>query len=355
MHPILARPGRLGPYLAATLPLSAVLTALLAGAGGLRVADAAAVALPMTVLAAFLLLGAFYPCRAMELGRARWPLVAGTHAAAALLVAACWVVLGSGIAGLLGTTDLFADLPARYRAQWPTLFVVGLFLYLLSAGLHYVLISMESARDHERKESELALLAREAELQALKARIQPHFLYNSLNAISALIGGNPEGARRMCVELAEFLRRSLAAGERASIRVGEELELVRHYLDVERIRFGDRLAVEEDVEAGGSECLVPPLLLQPLVENAVVHGISTLVDGGTVRLEARRAGNRLRIVIENPFDPDAPARPRGGLGLRLVRERLAALYGAEAIFAAKRLEGRHLAIISVPVRPAGAV
>ncbi len=251
---------------------------------------------------------------------------------------------------LLGTLTRFADLPDRYRAQAPTLFAAGLLLYLLSAGLHYVLISMESARERERKDSELEILAREAELHALKARIQPHFLYNSLNAIGGLISGNPDGARRMCVELAEFLRRSLSAGERSSIRVGEELELVRHYLDVERIRFGERLTVEEEIEPGGSECLVPPLLLQPLVENAVVHGISTLIEGGTVRLEARRAGNRLRIVIENPFDPDAPARPRGGLGLRLVRERLAALYGADAIFAAKRLDGRHLAIISVPAR-----
>src|SRR4029077_2535703 len=119
------------------------------------------------------------------------------------------------------------------------------------------------------------------------------------------------------------------------ISVGEELSLVRHYLDVERIRFGRRLAVEEDIEASGRSCLVPPRLLQPLVENAVVHGIATLVEGGTVRLEARRAGNRLRIVVENPFDPESPARPRSGLGLKIVRDRLEALYGADAIFAAK--------------------
>ncbi len=217
-----------------------------------------------------------------------------------------------------------------------------------------MLISFEAVRDREKKEAALALLAREAELHALKSRIQPHFLYNSLNAVSALIGRDAGRAREMCVGLAEFLRKSLAAGERPSIRVGEELALARHYLDVERIRFGSRLIVEEDVDAAGEECLVPPLLLQPLVENAVVHGIATLVDGGTVRVEARRAGHRLRIVIENPFDPEAPARPRNGLGLRIVRERLNALYGADAIFAARKVEGRHLAIISVPVRVAGA-
>jgi LytS/YehU family sensor histidine kinase len=96
--------------------------------------------------------------------------------------------------------------------------------------------------------------------------------------------------------------------------------------------------------------VIPPLLLQPLVENAVVHGIATLPEGGVVRLQAERTGHRLRIVIENPYDADAPPRPRTGLGIRIVRDRLAALYGGEAMFAARRLDGRHLAILSIPVR-----
>ena len=95
---------------------------------------------------------------------------------------------------------------------------------------------------------------------------------------------------------------------------------------------------------------MPPLLLQPLVENAVLHGISTLVDGGIVRLETARSARRLRILVENPYDPQSPARPRSGLGLRLVRERLAAAYGDEALFADRSVDGRHVAVISLPVR-----
>ncbi|MGH9366071.1 MAG: sensor histidine kinase [Thermoanaerobaculia bacterium] len=350
MHPILARPGRLAAYLVASLPLAAVLTALLAGTGTFGLADAAALAVPMTLLYAFLSLSVWYPCRAFPLARSSWPLALVTHGAAALLTSAVWVFLGAGVASLLGDLAAFAGLAERYAAWVPALFSAGVLFYLVSAALHYVLISFETARERERKEAELEILAREAELQALKARIQPHFLFNSLNAVSSLIGRDPARAREMCLGLAEFLRASLAAGERPSIRFSEELSLARHYLDVERIRFGSRLEVEEEIESGGSECLVPPLLLQPLVENAVVHGISTLIEGGTIRLEARRAGHRLRIVVENPFDPEAPARRSGGLGLRIVRERLAALYGSDAIFAAKRLDGRHLAIISVPAR-----
>ncbi|HJW13680.1 MAG TPA: histidine kinase, partial [Thermoanaerobaculia bacterium] len=192
--------------------------------------------------------------------------------------------------------------------------------------------------------------AREAELKALKAQVQPHFLFNCLNSISALTGSDPARAREMCVKLADFLRRSLAVGEKPSIPIGEEMSLARSYLEVERIRFGEKLVVEEELGPSGADCLVPPLLLQPLVENAVVHGISTLSGGGAVRLEASRSGNRLRIVIENPYDPGAPARPRGGLGLKIVRDRLSALYGSDAIFAARRLEDRHLAVISIPAR-----
>jgi LytS/YehU family sensor histidine kinase len=217
-------------------------------------------------------------------------------------------------------------------------------------ALHYVLLAFEAAREAERREAEMRLLAREAELKALKSQVQPHFLFNCLNSISALAASDPARAREMCLGLADFLRRSLAVGEKTSIRVGEELWLARSYLEVERVRFGDRLLVEEAIEPSGEECLVPPLLLQPLVENAVVHGISTLAQGGAVRLEARRTGNRLRIVIENPFDPDVPLRPPGGLGLKIVRDRLTALYGSDAIFAARRLDGNHLAVISIPAR-----
>ncbi len=350
MHPVLARKGRLLPYLAASAPLGALLTALLARPGAYTIAQAAAVAFPLAVVYAFLGLSAWYPCRSLPLTRARAPLLLASHGGAALVTSAAWVLLGAGISRLLDELPAFSGMWVSYSLQVPALFAVGVLLYLLSVALHYVLLAFEAARDAERREAQLRLLAREAELKALKSQVQPHFLFNCLNSISGLAGSDPARAREMCVSLASFLRRSLAVGEKSSIPVGEELSLARSYLDVERIRFGKRLAVEEQVEPSGEECLVPPLLLQPLVENAVVHGIATLPEGGAVRLEASRAGNRLRIVIENPFDPDAPARASGGLGLKLVRDRLATLYGPDAMFAARRLEGRHLAVISIPAR-----
>src|SRR5262249_24318398 len=350
MHPILARKGRLLPYLAASIPLAAVLTALLARPTAYSVGEAASLAFPLALVFAFLGLSASYPCRSLPLARGRVAILAVSHTTAALVTSAAWVALGAGIVRLLALVPDFAGIADGYAAQLLPLFAVGVLLYLLSVALHYVLLSFEAAREAERREATQSLLAREAQLKALKAQVQPHFLFNCLNSISALAGSDPPRAREMCVKLGDFLRQSLAVGEKASIRVAEEMSLAKSYLEVERIRFGKRLSVEEEVNSSGKDCLVPPLLLQPLVENAVVHGISTLADGGAVRMEASRAGNRLRIVIENPYDPESPdRRPHGGLGLKIVRDRLAALYGGEALFAARRLEDRHLAIISIPV------
>jgi two-component system sensor histidine kinase AlgZ len=350
MHPILARKGRLLPYLAASVPLAAVLTALLARPGGFSVLEAAVLALPLSVVFGFLGLSAWYPCRSLPLERAKWPLLLASHGTAAVITSAAWVLLGAGFVRVLDVLATFGGMAETYSGQIFPLFAVGVLLYLLSVALHYVLVSFEAAREAERREAAQSLLAREAELKALKAQVQPHFLFNCLNSISALTGSDPARAREMCLQLADFLRQSLAVGEKASISIGEELSLARSYLEVERIRFGKRLAVEEELDPSGRDCRVPPLLLQPLVENAVVHGIATLAEGGAVRLEASRSGNRLRIVIENPYDPEAPARPPGGIGLKIVRDRLAALYGSDAMFAARRLEDRHLAIISIPVR-----
>ena len=348
MHPILAHRGRLLPYLAACAPLGLILAGLLARPGSLELGEAAALAFPMTLAYAFMGLSAWYPCRRLPVKGARLPQLVATHGVAALLTSSVWVVLGAGLARLLALAPGWETLSARYDHEVPPLFAAGVLLYLLSVALHYVLASLEAAREAEQREADLTILAREAELAALKAQIRPHFLFNSLNSISALASSDPPRAQQMCVLLGDFLRKSLSLGEKASISVGEELALARSYLAVEQLRFGSRLEVEEELDERGQGCLIPPLLLQPLVENAVRHGIATRVDGGRVRVGIACGGGRLRILIENPFDPESPSRPGGGRGLLNVRQRLTARYGENAMFAAKRIADRYLVVISVP-------
>src|SRR5262249_38358585 len=152
----------------------------------------------------------------------------------------------------------------------------------------YAALAAAASREAERRDAESRTLAREAELQALRMQLNPHFLFNSLHSIAALATLDGARAREMCVRLADFLRSSLRLGSKESIPLREELALAKNYLDVERVRFGERLQVHEEIEPACEDCGVPALLLQPLVENAVKHGIAGLVEGGCIRVAAQR-------------------------------------------------------------------
>jgi LytS/YehU family sensor histidine kinase len=140
---------------------------------------------------------------------------------------------------------------------------------------------------------------------------------------------DPSGARRMCVLLAEFLRDSLLLGSEHRITIGRELRLAERFLEIERVRFGDRLRVELSA-LEDETCLVPPLLLQPIVENAVTHGVAHVIDGGVIRIALSSTAGSLTAVVENPCDADRPRHTGTGLGLANVRARLRALYGDDA-------------------------
>ena len=181
-----------------------------------------------------------------------------------------------------------------YAGKRPLLFVIGALLFWLASILHYLLIAFEASQEAERRALEQTLLTRDAELKALRAQIDPHFLFNSLHSISALTASDPAAARRMCLLLADFLRDTLRLASNRSISLGGEFALADRYLEIERVRLGSRLNVERKTDPEVAACLVPPLLLQPLVENAIVHGIGGLLDGGTIRIEARSRHHTLR-------------------------------------------------------------
>jgi two-component system sensor histidine kinase AlgZ len=218
----------------------------------------------------------------------------------------------------------------RVDSQLPFVFAIGVLLYLLALAVHYAFIALERAREADRHRLELEVLTREAELRALRAQVDPHFLYNSLNSISALTTTDPAGARRMCLLLGEFLRDTLRVSSRSKIPLGVELGLADHFLAIEHVRFGDRLRVERHVDQDAIACAVPPLILQPLVENAITHGIAGLLEGGVVRLDVARADGRVRIAIENPRDTSSTERRSLGFGIDNVRDRLSTMFAGAA-------------------------
>jgi two-component system, LytTR family, sensor kinase len=189
-----------------------------------------------------------------------------------------------------------------------------------------------SARERERllrAESE----AREARLSALRYQLNPHFLFNSLNAVSTLVlEGNAPAATRMLAQIADLLRTTLDSQSLAETPLSQEIALAERYLAIEQTRLGDRLRVALDISPHTLDALVPSMLLQPLVENAVRHGVAPLVDGGTIRILSSLHGSQLQVTVENSGIP-GPPQPQNhaatnGIGLRNTAERLKTLYGA---------------------------
>ena len=349
MHPILAQLRRLLFYLLGWIPLAGMFTYLLAVPGGLTWLEAATVAFILCLLYAFVCLAAWYPCMATPLERSSISRFLFTHAAGAAVASGIWLFAARVLGRILTGVDAFQGIDVRLTQDYPLIFGTGVLLYLLAVGFHYVLLAVEASREAEARVMQASVLAREAELRALKAQVNPHFLFNSLNSISALTASDASKAREMCILLGDFLRRTLGLGERAAIPLEEEMSLIHAFIAVEKIRYGARLQMEENIDKDALDVDVPPLLLQPLVENAVGHGIANLVEGGWIRLAAQRRDGQIDIVVENLFDPDAPPRRRSGVGLANVRQRLEARYGNRAKFATSIDGATFRVTISLPV------
>jgi two-component system sensor histidine kinase AlgZ len=330
MHPLLTRRSYLGAYLAVWIPLACLLIFLIKVSGGIGTLEATVLLAPMAVLFAAACLSAWYTCRATPLRTAGITRLFVTHLLAAFVLSFLWAQIGRLYAHAVSSSTSFQGLDARYDAHSAILVISGVLLYLVNVGFFYVLIALEASRAAEARVLETSVFARDAELKALKAQVNPHFLFNSLNSISALTSSDPAKAREMCILLAEFLRMTLGLGEKSSIPLSEELSLLHRFLAIEKVRFGSRLQMTEDIPEDCKTMLIPPLLLQPLVENAVTHGIANLPEGGSLRLAAHCHNGRLSIVVENSFDAEATPNHRTGMGLQNVRQRLEARYEKSA-------------------------
>ncbi|WP_257303352.1 sensor histidine kinase [Geothrix campi] len=252
----------------------------------------------------------------------------GLHLVASILVAALGLFLAylisllvdSGWGKVFDPVHLRKGLPKFYRAYFHTNL---LFMWAVVGAFHWVRIY----RKYKAREVEAAKLqARfaEAQNQALRMQLQPHFLFNTLNSISALVHANPDGADDMISRLGTFLRMTLEAPPDQMVPLHKELAFIRAYLAIEQVRFQDRLRIEVDVPASLQDVRVPSFILQPLVENALKHGLSDRPGGGTLRLRASRDSEYL--VLEVQDDGEGLTSDREGVGLSNVRGRLGLIY-----------------------------
>ena len=340
MNPILGSRARLGTYLLGWVPICGLLVFV-----GLTqhwpLLAAVVYAVPLCLGAAFLFLSSWYLCRAFPLQSVRL----GSHWAAwilaAVIMSSLWAWAAMLLAWSLDKVPALAGLFPKAHAALPTLLGMGVVLYLATLTLHYLLDAVERGKQAEARGAEFRILAQDAELRALRAQLNPHFLFNSLNSISALTTLDPARARSMCILLSDFLRGSLRLGEKRMVTLAEEVDLLKAYLSIEQIRFGARLQVAWEIDLGTVSERLPALLLQPLVENAIKHGIAGLTEGGVVRIVSRREGQVLELRVENPVDPDTPVVHGLGIGLRQVRSRLQMRFGDRMRFEAGVTDGVH--------------
>jgi two-component system sensor histidine kinase AlgZ len=190
----------------------------------------------------------------------------------------------------------------------------------------------------------------EARLQALQARIRPHFLFNSLNAVLALIRRDPKRAERALEDLADLFR-TLMSDPRTFVRLADEISLLERYAELEQLRLGDRLRITWELDAAPLDALLPPLVLQPLLENAVYHGVEPSTTSGEVVVHIERRGDRVLARIENPYIEAEQKRAGNRMALDNIRERLALFFDAEARIETRAADGRYRVEIEMPYRP----
>ncbi len=348
MHPVLGNQQRLRLLLGGWGLVGVLLGLVARLLVGVPWPEALLFGLPVGLAGAPMWLSAWYLCRALPLDRTGPLRVALTATAAALITASLWAGLGRLWWRLLGGLGFRMTIDQEMTALVAVLGGLGAFSYLLAVAVHYLLQASEASTAASRRALEAQVAQREAELRALRAQLNPHFLFNSLNSIAGLVTPDPEKARRMCQLLGDFLRDSLTLGGASRVTLGREVALVEQYLGIEQVRFGARLRLQTSIGRDAADVPVPPLILQPLVENAVRHGVATRLDGGLIEIDAARTGERAVIVVSNPRDPDAGRRGTG-LGLDIVRRRLAAAFGDRAALAVEAVPDRYRVSVTIPV------
>ncbi len=211
-------------------------------------------------------------------------------------------------------------------------------------GHHYFIRS----RQEELRNLRLETAYREGQLSNLRAQMNPHFMFNALNGIRALIDEDPVRAKKAITELSAILRNAMNSVKRRTVPLGEELDIVRSYLALETMRYEERLRVEFDVEKGLERVPFPPMLLQTLVENGVRHGIATLQEGGDISIAVKREGDKLRVTISNSGSYRPGSSRTNGIGLRNTRKRLEMLYGKKAGLSISEKDGKVITQVEIP-------
>lgn len=291
-------------------------------------------------------IGIWYPVYYTDLEKNKITNFITNHLASSSLAVGLWLWLGYLIVTVLFKDNV--DYINRLNRTIPWRVGIGFLFYVLLISNYYLMIYYQNFKDKTLRESELKALVKESELSSLKSQINPHFLFNSLNSISSLTLISPERAQEMVINLSEFLRYSLSNKKETLTSFENELKNIERYLKIEKIRFGKRLNVIQNIAQGSHAYHLPALILQPIIENAVKYGVYESIDQSNILLESRTYDNLLEVKISNEFDPDFLVKKGAGIGLKNVMSRLRIQYGRDDLVKISKTENTFEIILWFP-------
>lgn len=268
-----------------------------------------------------------------------------SHIFSSLLIIGFWL-----ISGYLILRYSIADVHylSFLDSSFPWRIVSGMFYYSLFVLIYYVVVYYQDIQHKTKEEANLKTLIKEVELNALKNQINPHFLFNSLNSVSSLTITSPEKAQEMIIKLSEYLRYSLSNEEQQITTLATELENIKLYLEIEKIRFGERLNFQFNCDDNALRASVPAMILQPLFENAIKHGVYESIETINVVLDVELSENNLALSLKNDFDKDAKKTKGEGIGLKNTKERLFLIYKENNLIKLNKTDNVFTVAIKIP-------
>ena len=291
-------------------------------------------------------LSLWYPFSFFNSGKVRTTTIISNLILSGIISVSLWALLTKYI--MLGVLPEGNIYPEYWEATFPYRIGTGVFIYGLIVMSYYLFISLTNLAEKNAKEARLESLVKETELKMLRSQINPHFLFNSLNSISSLTVTNPEKARQMVVKLSDFMRYALARKDEQPVSLQSELENIRLYLEIEKVRFGNKLTTEEHIDPDCFNIKIPVMLLQPLYENAVKHGVYESTETVKIFTQAKIINDHIEIIIRNNYDPSPTAKKGTGTGLINVSRRLELFYGNKAFSGSIKENGIYSITLYIP-------
>ena len=291
-------------------------------------------------------LSLWYPFRYFNAPGSKITIVIGNLVFSGAISVALWVLITKFFTMLILPNAI--DFPAYWEATFPYRVGTGVFIYGLIVLAYYLFVSLFNLSEKNAREARLESLVKETELKMLRSQINPHFLFNSLNSVSSLTITDPEKARDMVIMLSEFMRYALSKKDEQHVSLRSELENLRLYLDIEKVRFGDRLSTEENIDENCLEIKMPVMLLQPLFENAIKHGVYESTEVVSIKTKVSCKDGYLEIIISNNYDLMPSSAKGTGTGVSNVTRRLNLVYGNRASIKTTKENGIYSVTLFIP-------